>query len=316
MGRWDAACNSFREQPFRPMIPGRSWCTSFTTEASSVSHGAMLTAYSARWARRTTPRAARALRRRPRAVSPARRRAAACARCRGFENAAPRLLLPARCPRRAGYEPNAQSRPGASGRAVTPCPPDSRARARGLRRRCSCSSPPTALAARRLGAVRCLRAAAASRSRVRRLPARRPRRGATSRTRSRGPARERPGGHAASARLPCTCKAASPALLVLFAAPRTRGSSAQRPCGGLRAAAASRIPRRDVSPLEVPAARLRAEHAAGATRERPAGHAAPARLPCTCRRLRRRCSCSSPPPALASRRPGAVRWLRARQPRP
>src|ERR1035437_431960 len=41
--------------------------------------------------------------------------------------------------------------------------------------------------------------------------------------RPRSPAgRERLGGHAASARLPCTRKAASPALLVVFAAARSR----------------------------------------------------------------------------------------------
>jgi hypothetical protein len=57
------------------------------------------------------------------------------------------------------YAPNAQSGPGERGPAVAPCPSDSRARARGLRRRCSCSSPPVA-AARQPGTVRWLRALA------------------------------------------------------------------------------------------------------------------------------------------------------------
>jgi hypothetical protein len=46
------------------------------------------------------------------------------------------------------------------------------------------------------------------------------------------PGRARPGGHEASARLLCTGKGARAALLVLFAAARTRVSPARRKCGG------------------------------------------------------------------------------------
>ena len=56
-----------------------------------------------------------------------------------------------------------------------------------------------------------------------------PPRGRTRRTRSRGPARERPGGHGATATLPCACERASPPLLVVFAAAHA-GVSA-RACG-------------------------------------------------------------------------------------
>ena len=52
------------------------------------------------------------------------------------------------------------SRPGASGRAVTVRPPDSRARARGRGRRCTCFSRPPARASRQPSAARHLRALA------------------------------------------------------------------------------------------------------------------------------------------------------------
>ena len=59
----------------------------FTTEASLGSHGATLTAYSARWVRRN-PRSARALRRRPRS------RLAGPAPCDAAVSRMPRRLLP------------------------------------------------------------------------------------------------------------------------------------------------------------------------------------------------------------------------------
>jgi hypothetical protein len=194
----------------------------------------------------------------------------------------PRSVSPPR-----GYEPNE--------RPATPCPPVSRARARGLRRRCSCSSPP-ALTSRRPDAVRCRRAPRSlSQLRWR-----------TRRTRSRGSAGERPSGHAVPARLPCTCMGASPALLVLAAATHADVSSARRQCGaGARCRgfekcagteptrrsgfaadegsaareAAFRIePRAPASPDR--AARLRAERAVGARRAR--GRAVAARPPDSC----------------------------------
>ena len=81
---------------------------------------------------------ARALRRRPRP-----RRASAASRMLRRES--PRSVFPSRL----RSEHAAAGRRG-SDPAVTPCPPDSRARARRLRRRRSCSSPPVA-AARRPG---------------------------------------------------------------------------------------------------------------------------------------------------------------------
>jgi len=97
-------------------------------------------------------------------ILPARRRCGACARWRAFENAAPRRL-PARCPRRAGYERSTRSAWRSSGRPLTARPPGSRARARrlghaarALRRR-----PPSRLAGP--AHVRWLRAAARLRER-------------------------------------------------------------------------------------------------------------------------------------------------------
>ena len=70
--------------------PGSVLVNAVTTEASLGSHGATLTAYSARWVRRN-PRSARALRRCPRS----RLAGPGQAPWRGFENAAPRLVTAA-----------------------------------------------------------------------------------------------------------------------------------------------------------------------------------------------------------------------------
>ena len=93
-------------------------------------------------------------------------------------------------------------------------------------------------------------------------------RGRTRRARSRGTARERPGGHVVPARLPCMGTGTSPALLVLFAAALV-DISPRGACAGCRTA----------SPLGVPAARLRSERAVGA--RRASGHAVSAILPRT-----------------------------------
>jgi hypothetical protein len=136
----------------------------------------------------------------------------------------------ARCPRRAAYDPIMLSRPSASSRAVTPCPPGSRVRARGLRRPCSWSSP-------------------------------------------LAPAFHRPG---AGAALECAGAASRVAL-----ARNQRGAQASL----LTKAALPVKPRFRID-------------------RRPGPHTVPARLPCTCRGLRRRRSCSLPRPALATRRLG------------
>src|ERR1035441_838808 len=100
-------------------------------------------------------------------------------------------------------------------------------------------------------------------------------------------------------------------LLVLFAAarahiPPARCSSFPANEGSTAREAAFRIePRAPASPAHRRAG-LRAERAVGARRERSGGHVASSRLPWTCTGLRRRRSCSSPPPALASRRLGAI----------
>jgi len=57
---------------------------------------------------------------------------------------------------------------------------------------------------------------------------------------SRGPARERPGSRCTSARLPCTLKGVSPALLVLFAAARARVAPARRRALAARVGAATK----------------------------------------------------------------------------
>jgi hypothetical protein len=93
-------------------------------------------------------------------------------------------------------------------------------------------------------------------------------------------AQSRPGGHGAPARLPCTCMRASPA----------------------RAAPASRMPRRAVSPFVVPAARLRSERGVAARCASGQAVAACRGAYAQVHGASRRCSCSSPPARAA--RPG------------
>jgi hypothetical protein len=161
--------------------------------------------------------------------------------------AATRSLAPARrpcgagahrahCPSRAGVRAERAVWPG-RGRAVTARPPGSRCTCRAAWARCSCLSPPPA--PRRLGVESGAgKKSAALRPRWQRRQ-RRPcsgvsnrasragfscsaPRGRTRRTRGRGQARERRGGHAVAPRL--SCKGAWAALLVLSAA-RVRVSS-------------------------------------------------------------------------------------------
>jgi len=143
----------------------------------------------------------------------------------------------------------------------------------------SCSSPPPALASRRFGALRCLRAPARLRkwgwqgtNASRALS----RAGVQVRARRRAGPEERPGGHGAPARLPCTLKGASPAVLVLFAAARARAASKV-----VRNQCRARYPARRLLPPQRRAGG-RAERALEATRERPRGHGASAGLLCPC----------------------------------
>jgi hypothetical protein len=123
------------------------------------------------------------------------------------------------------------------------------------------------------------------------------------------PARRAQAGRSRRARQPpMHAHGASPAPLALLAA-RVRGAPARRRAVAARVGATSRVAlARNRFGAQVIS---HAGHATpGQARERPGGHTASARVPCTGKELRRRCSCSSPP-LLAARRASAPRWLRA-----
>ena len=159
MAKWKSWFTAFRIEPLVPASPAQRRAQVRAEHAVRASP-ALLVLFAAAHAR----------------VSPARRRAGA-ARAgaaskvalarnrRGAQASLPTKAAPAVAGRdrivarrllplsaAGGYVPNTQPWPGARGQAVTPRPLDSRGRIRAQRRRCWCSSPPPALAARRSGA--------------------------------------------------------------------------------------------------------------------------------------------------------------------